>query len=73
MKVYTYSEARQNLATILDESMTEDVLIRRRSGETFRVTPQKSNKSPFDVKGLNTDITVDEIVKAVRESRGPRR
>ncbi len=36
MKVFTYSEARQNLARLLDLARTEDVVIRRR---TLRPAP----------------------------------
>jgi len=73
MKTYTYSEARQRLASILDEaSRSGKVHIRRRDGRVFALKPvkKKQNKSPFDdVKGLNLDISVDEIVSIVREGR----
>jgi len=35
MKVYTYSEARQRLADVLNIARTEEVVIKRRGGETF--------------------------------------
>ena len=36
MRVYTYSEARQKLASLLDIAQTEGaVAIRRRNGQTF--------------------------------------
>jgi len=37
MKVYTYSQARQNLSEVLNRSKGEEVLIRRRGGEVFRI------------------------------------
>ena len=37
MKVYTYSEARQKLATVLDIAKTEEVIIQRRGGESFKI------------------------------------
>ena len=32
MKVYSYSEARQRLAALLDEAQNEEVLIKRKDG-----------------------------------------
>ncbi len=70
MDAYTYSEARQNLATILDRAdETGGVLIRRRDGRVFALTPVTDEGSPFDIPGIKTDITRDEIVEAIRESR----
>jgi len=71
VKVYTYSEARENLATVLEESKTEEVVIRRRKGDTYAIVPQSPRplRSPFDFAGLNKHITKDEIVQAIRESR----
>lgn len=71
MKVYTYSEAREKLATILEESKTEEVIIKRRKGDTYAIVhrPQRARRSPFDVAGLNEGISSKEIVDAIRESR----
>jgi hypothetical protein len=70
MKIYTYSQARQKLADILEESKNEEVFIRRRKGDLFSITPKiPRRKSPFDVPGLESDITTDEILEAIRESR----
>ena len=69
MKVYTYSEARQRLSDVLNIAKTEEVVIKRRGGETFSVIFRKSKKSPFDVPGIQTKATTKDILKAVRESR----
>ncbi len=73
MKTYTYTQARQKLASILDEaSKTGEIRIRRRDGSIFTVRPlkQKVKKSPFEiVKGLDLEVSMDEIVDIVRESR----
>ncbi len=67
--VYTYSEARQNLSTVLDVARFEEVIIKRRGGETFTVVFKKSSESPFDVPGIKTRATTQDIADAVRESR----
>lgn len=69
MKVYTYSEARQRLSDVLNIAKTEEVLIKRRGGETFSIIFKKSTKSPFNVPGIKTKATTKDILEAVRESR----
>ena len=50
MRVYTYSEARQKLATVLEQAEnTGKVLICRKDGKTFALTPEKIAVSPLDV------------------------
>jgi hypothetical protein len=70
MKVFTYSEARQNLAKLLALAQHEEVQIRRKDGSTFslREKPRESG-SPFDVPGIDTGATTSNILDAVRESR----
>jgi antitoxin Phd len=71
MKIYTYSEAREKLANILEESKTEEVVIRRRKGDMYTIVPlsTRPRRSPFDIPGLGKGITKQEIVEAIRESR----
>ena len=69
MKVYTYSEARQRLAEVLNIARSEEVVIKRRGGETFSIIFRKSKKSPFDVPGIHTKASTKDILAAVRESR----
>ena len=69
MHVFTYSQARQALATVLNTARTERVLITRRGGETFEVTFRPIPKSPFDVPGVTTRASTEDILAAVRESR----
>ena len=70
MKVYTYSKARQQLASLLDEASREGrVQIRRRDGSLFEVASVEANKSALEVPGLHTDISTSEIVSVVRASR----
>ncbi len=70
MKVYTYSEARRRLSSLLDEARKGgQVRIRRRDGDEFIVTPARSSGSPLDVEGANLDWSREEIVAAVREGR----
>jgi antitoxin Phd len=70
MQVFTYSEARQKLAMILDQAEnTGKVLIRRKDGRTFALVPEKTVSSPLDVPSIKAEITTKEIVDIVREGR----
>lgn len=70
MKVYTYSQARQKLATLLDEARREgQVQIKRRDGQEFIIKPVKEKKSPLDVPGVSAGIKLDELNEVVREGR----
>jgi len=70
MKVYTYSQARQKLAKLLDDARQEgQVQIKRRDGQTFIIKPVEEKKSPLDVAGVSAGISLDELNEAVRESR----
>lgn len=69
MKVFTYSEARRRLALVLDTARQEEVLIKRRGGETFSLRYKTPPTSPFDVPGVQTKATTADILDAIRESR----
>ncbi len=70
MLVVTYSEARQNFASVLDKSKNDGaVLVKRADGSVFRISPEVSDSSPF--AGIKTlfDIKHDDIMQSLRESR----
>lgn len=70
MRVYTYSEARQKLASLLDAAQREGaVLIRRRDGRSFLLQPEPSVSSPMDVEAVDLGVATDEVVALVREGR----
>ena len=69
MTVYTFSQARQNFANVLEKAKIEEVLIKRRDGSVFSLKSAKKLRSPLAVRGLNTKITAKEIVEIVREVR----
>ncbi len=70
MKEYTYSEARQKLSAVLDEAKREGaVRIRRRDGQAFILRSEHKARSPLDIKGLNLNISREEIVEFIREGR----
>ena len=74
MKVYTYSQARQRLASLLNQARREgEVRIRRRDGQEFVLQPAAEanmSQSPLDVPGITAPATTKDILAAIRESRG---
>lgn len=68
--VYTYSEARQNLASLLDRAVREgEVQVKRRDGQVFVIRPVPRRGSPLDVEGIDIDLTDEEIVAFVHQGR----
>lgn len=68
--VYTYSNARQNFATILDQALQEgQVKIKRKDGQVFIIQPEKRLGSPLEVDSVDLGVSTEEIVEFVRESR----
>ena len=70
MKIYTYSEARQNLASLLEEARRKGgVRIRRRDGASFILRHDRTTSAPLDVGGAKVRLQRNQIVAAIRDSR----
>jgi len=69
MKVYTYTQARQRLAKVLEEAKRDEVVIRRRNGDQFSIVARQPGRSPLDVPPVKTRATTEDILDAIRESR----
>ena len=70
MTVYAYSEARQKLASLLEQAIKEgEVKIKRKDGQTFVIRPETRMGSPLDVEGIDLGITTAEIVQFIHEGR----
>ncbi len=71
MQVYTYSEARQKLAAVLDKAESAGkVIIRRKDGRSFALVPQETRTSPLDVPSVQTRVSTEELVDIIRKERG---
>jgi antitoxin Phd len=70
MNTYTFTEARQKLAALLEQAARNgEVRIKRRDGQVFVIRPQKRQGSPLDVEGVQLNLTRDEILESIAESR----
>jgi hypothetical protein len=70
MKTFTYSEARQQFSTLLDEARSAGrVQIRRRDGQLFVLQPAKQERSPLDVPGVDAGLAEGESHSWLRDER----
>ena len=71
MKTYTYSQARQNFSSVLDEALKEKVIITRKGGQSFILTLKETeqSQSPFEVPAIKTKVSTSDILMAIKESR----
>ena len=70
MTIYTFSDARQHLAAVLEQARQEGIVqIRRKDGATFSIIPNEPTGSPLDVGYVDVALTKEDIVAAVRKSR----
>jgi len=70
MREYSFTEARQHFASILEEAKREGVVcIKKRDGEAFYLKPADSKTSPLDVDGVDLDMDAADIVDLIRAGR----
>ena len=70
MTSYTFSEARQNFAAVLERAKAEGgVLITRRDETMFEILPVPKKELPLDVQGIDLGLSAEEIVGIIRETR----
>ena len=63
-----------NFAALLNTALKEEVIIARKDGSKFKLISlnenNKKSKSPLEnIKGVNTNVSMDDILAAIRESR----
>lgn len=72
MKSYTFSEARQQFASVLEQARLDgSVRIQRRDGQSFVLTPESPKVSPLDVPGITPKqpVTRKDILQSIQEGR----
>jgi len=74
MLVFDVSDFSRDMAKIFDASLTNEVIINDKNGKSYKILPMsndgKTGKSPLeDVPYITADITTQEIVDLIRESR----
>jgi len=72
MLVFDISDFTQNATKVLDAALTNEVIINE-NGKSYKILPindNKTGKSPLkDIPYITADISTQEIVSLIRESR----
>ena len=70
MTVFTDDQVRQQLDTVLTVARRQgEVHVKTQDGKEYSVRPVTNDRSPFDIVGVNLNLSADEIVALVREVR----
>ena len=74
MLVIDISDFSKNVAKVFDAALTDEVIVNNKDGMKYKILPindvGKKGKSPFeDIPYITADITTQEIVGLIRESR----
>ena len=70
MTVYTEVELRQSTDAVLDRARSHgEVRIKRTDGQEFILRRADPARSPLDVPGVEANVTLDDILEAIRDGR----
>jgi hypothetical protein len=74
MLIFDISEFTKNATKVFDAALVDEVIISNKDGNKYKILPlkneNKERKSPFeDIPYITADITTQEIVELLRESR----
>ncbi len=70
MREYSFTEARQHFASLLEAAKQDGIVcIRKRDGEAYYLQPVIPGRSALDVAGVDLNLDAQEIVDLVRAGR----
>ena len=74
MLVFSISDFSKDTAKVFDAALTDEVIINNNNGMSYKILPikndEKKERSPFeDIPYITADISTQEIVELIRESR----
>jgi hypothetical protein len=74
MQVFDYNEFSQDMAKVFNTALVDEVIINNKDGNSYKLLPikekNKTGKSPLEgIPQIKLDITTQEIVELLRESR----
>ena len=70
MKIFTFTEACQKLASLLEQAAKYgEVRIKRRDGQVYIIKPQKRKGPPLALNGIKTNLSRREILQSIEEWR----
>lgn len=70
MEIFSYSTARQKLSYLLDVAFNiGEVKLKDKNGNLFSIKPEIIKSSPLDVEDIGLNLTREEIIESISESR----
>ncbi|MDR2483021.1 MAG: prevent-host-death protein [Treponema sp.] len=74
MLVFDFHEFMRDTTKVFDAALTDEVIVNNKDGSSYKILPlkngNKTRKSPLeDIPYITADITTEEIVELLRESR----
>jgi hypothetical protein len=74
MQIFDYVEFNQDMTKVFSAALADEVIINNKDETSYKLLPIKENnkvaKSPLeDIPRIKLDITMQEIVKLLQESR----
>jgi len=73
MLIFDISDFTKNATKVFDAALTDEVIVNNKNGKSYKILPineEEEEKSPLeDVPYITADITTQEIVDLIRESR----
>ena len=67
--VYNYENAKQSFDTVLQQADTDGEVKIRKDSKLYLVKPVPAKTSPLDVAGIDMNITTQDILSCIQESR----
>jgi hypothetical protein len=68
---YSYAKAKQSFDLILKKACSDGKVRIKKDNQFFLVIPESKNTSPLDVKGVETGLSIKDIVHFIHEGRKP--
>ena len=74
MLVFDIAYFSQNMTKVFETALTDEVIVNNKDGKSYRIFPvmdnEKKRQSPLeDIPYITADITTQEMVELIRESR----
>jgi hypothetical protein len=66
---YSYENAKQSFDTIFEKADIDGKVEIRKNDRLYILTTVSKKRSPLDVKGFDMNVTREEIVSFIHESR----
>jgi len=68
-KTYTYAKAKKSFDLVFQNAVNEGKVKIQKDDQVFVIMPESKKTSPLDIKGINLDVTMADIISYIHEGR----